>query len=125
MELLSIEHRILEKDYMEYRPFGLDPAGRKIRDVSGMTIRANVEYLEELVDQRDGAGKGAEAVTELCRCLNDRQRDHAYDVTPAMLKNVWNSYSYEFTCYLGEFCEHLSGDPNFSLHVGQHKYSAQ
>lgn len=122
MELLSIEHRILERDYMEYRPFGLDSAGRKIRDVSGMTIRANVEYLEELIDQRDGAGKGAETVTELCRCLNDRLRDHAYDVTPSMLRNVWNSYSYEFTCYLGEFCERLSGDPDFSLHVGQHKF---
>lgn len=122
MELLSLEHRILEKGYMDYRPFGLDPVGRKICDVSGMTIRANVEYLEELIETRDGAGKGSEAVKELCRCLNARLRDHAYDVTPVMLKNVWNSYSYEFTCFLGEFCERLSGDPEFSLHVGQHKF---
>ena len=53
MELLSLEHRILEKGYMDYRPFGLDPVGRKICDVSGMTIRANVEYLEELIETRD------------------------------------------------------------------------
>jgi signal transduction histidine kinase len=121
-ELLSIEHRILEKGYMDYRPFGIDLTGRKIRDVSGMTIRANVEYLEEVMECRDGIGMGAEAVIELCRCLNERLRDRAYHVTPAMLKNVWNSYSYEFTCFLGEFCERISRDPDFALHVGQNKF---
>lgn len=121
-EFLSKEHPILEKGCMEYRPFGVDPAGRKIRDVSGMTIRANVEYLEELVEQRDGPGMGASAVMELCRLLNERVRDPAYHVTPALLKNVWNSYSYEFTCFLGEFCQCISGDSTFAFHVGQNKF---
>jgi len=35
---------------MEHRPFGIDPHGESIRDVSGLTVKANVEYLEETED---------------------------------------------------------------------------
>ena len=45
--------------------------------------------------------------------LNERIHDPAYHVTPEFLRNAWNSYSYEFGCYLREFCEALSGDPQF------------
>jgi signal transduction histidine kinase len=120
-DLLSLEHRILEKGKMEYRPYGIDPAGRKIRDVSGITIRATVEYLEEVVEQKEGAGKGVQAVLELCALLNERIPDPTYHVTPELLKNIRTSCSYEFTCYMGELCEQLSGDRNFSFHIGQYK----
>ncbi len=95
-QLHSKEHTILEKGYMDYRPFGVDPEGRKIRDVSGITVRANVEFLEETLDQAQGKGTGGQAVERLCHLLNGCLRDPAYHVNPAFLKNVWNSYSYEF-----------------------------
>lgn len=42
-------------------------------------------------------------------------------MTPDFLRNIWNSYSYEFVCYLREFCEQLSGDPQFHVNVGTEK----
>ncbi len=122
VDLLSKKHTILEKGYMAYPPFGVDPQGRLIRDVSGVTVRANVDYLDDVVEQRDGSGAGARAVEQLCALLNERIRDPALHVTPAFLRNVWNSYSYEFVMYLAEFCEILSGDPTFQQHVGRHKF---
>ena len=53
-DLLNKTHRILEKGIMEFRPFGRDPKGEKIRDVSGMTVRANVEYLNEIITRTNG-----------------------------------------------------------------------
>ncbi len=120
-ELLSKHHRILEKGMMECRPFGVDAEGRKIRDASGVTVLANVEYLEDLIGKARGPEAGRDAVEELCRRLNERIGDRAYHVTPAFLRNVWNSYSYEFVCYLGEFCVDISGDRDFQFHVGERK----
>lgn len=122
IELLSRDHRILEKGLMEFRPFGVDAGGRKIRDVSGMTIRANADYLEEAVSRMQGPEAGARAVEELCRRLNERIHDPAYHVTPAFLKNMWHSYSYEFTCFLGEFCEIIAGDPQFAFKMAKEKF---
>ncbi|MCH7567220.1 MAG: GAF domain-containing protein, partial [Nitrospirae bacterium] len=121
-ELLSKDHRILEKGLMEYRPFGVDELGEKIRDVSGVTVRANVEYLEDVIGRLQGSHAGSRAVEELACLLNARIRDPAYHVSPAFLKNPWNSYSYEFVCFLGELCKTLTGDPLFAFHVGQEKF---
>ena len=46
-----------------------------------------------------------------------------YHVTPTFLKNAWNSYSYEFTAYLYEFCERISGDLKFVFRGGMEKAS--
>lgn len=119
MELLSKDHRILEKGVLEFRPFGVNPDGRKIRDVSGTTVRANVEYLEEAVGGTRGSAAGMQAVEELVRLLNERIPDPAYHVTPAFLKNVWNSYSYEFLMFLKELCKDISGETDFQTHVGK------
>ncbi|MDH4081076.1 MAG: GAF domain-containing sensor histidine kinase [Nitrospira sp.] len=120
-ELLSKEHRIIEKGMMEFRPFGVDLEGNKIRDSSGFTVRANVEYLHEVVASVDGEAAGIAAVEELARLLNERIPDKAYHVTPAFLMDVWNSYSYEFVMFLVEFCIILSGDPLFQYHMGERK----
>ncbi len=120
--LLPRNHTILEKGLMAHRPFGTEADGRKIRDVSGMTIRAHVEYLEEVVARGRGPEVGIHAVEVLCRRLNERIRDPAYHVTPAFLKNMWHSYSYEFTAYLAEFCIALSGEADFAFRVGKHKF---
>ena len=121
MELLSQDHTILERPFMEFPPFGVDDRGESIQDFAGMVIKDNVEYLEECV--RKTRGEEADRVVEdLARLLNERIRDSAYHVTPAFLKNVWNSYSYEFAAYLREFCCQLSGNPTFHYDVGKEKH---
>lgn len=120
-ELLSKDHSILEKGMMGFRPFGVDTDGRNIRDASGITVRANAEYLQEAVKREKGEDAGRGAVEELARLLNERIPDKAYHVTPKFLLDTWNSYSYEFVMFLAEFCTILSGDPQFQYHMGQEK----
>ncbi|HJU05823.1 MAG TPA: hypothetical protein VJ692_11800, partial [Nitrospiraceae bacterium] len=119
-ELFPKDRRILEKPWMDHRPFGMDTSGRMIRDASGVKIRAYVDYLEAAAAHQ-GPMAGVGAVEQLASLLNERIRDPAYHVTPAFLKNIWNSYSYEFLCFLGEFCKVISGDPHFPYKVGQEK----
>lgn len=119
MELLSKDHRIIEKGSMEFRPFGTNPDGTRIRDVSGIIIRSIVDYLEDCTARTEGTG--ARAVEDLCRMLNERIRDPAYHVTPDILKNAWNSYSYEFVLFVREFGIELSGDPQFNFNAGKER----
>jgi len=112
-ELLSKDHTILERPFMEFRPFGVDERGAKIVDCTGVVVRNNVEYLEACIKRVHGAEAASRAVQQLCNLLNERIRDRAYHVTPEFLRNEWHSYSYEFICYLREFCNNLSGDPRF------------
>jgi signal transduction histidine kinase len=122
VELFSRDRTILEKGMMEFRPFGVDEEGRKIRDVSGVTVRANVECLEEVVARKEGPAAVEKPAEALCRCLNERIGDQAYHVTPKFLKNQWHSYSYEFVMFLAELCEVTSGDPQFQQKVGREKF---
>jgi signal transduction histidine kinase len=124
LELLPKDRTILERDVMEFRPYGLDEQGSRIRDASGMSVRAIVVYLEKSRAHERGASSGSQAVEELCGLLNDRIKDPAYHVTPEFLKNAWNSYSYEFTAYLYELCERMSGDPRFVFKAGMEKASS-
>ncbi len=121
--LLSKDRTILEREVMEFRPFGLDEQGQTIRDLSGMSIRAVVVYLEASRSRERGAEAGNQAVEELCRLLNQRIKDPVYHVTPDFLRNAWNSYSYEFTAYLYEFCLRISSDPRFVFRCGMEKAS--
>ena len=121
--LLPKHRTILEREYLEFRPFGVDEQGEKIRDLTGMSIRATVMYLETSVGRQHGQQAGLLAVQELCVLLNQRIKDPVYHVTPAFLKNAWNSYSYEFTAYLYEFCERISGDARFVFRGGMEKAS--
>ncbi len=123
LSLLPMDRTILEREVMEFRPFGLDERGHTIRDLSGMSIRPVIVYLETSLSRERGAMAGKQAVQELCRLLNERIRDPVYHVTPEFLKNAWNSYSYEFTAYLYEFCERISGDPRFVFRGGMEKAS--
>ena len=119
MELLPKDRRILEKGLMEFRPFGVNPDGTRIRDVSGISIRSIVDYLQDCMANKEG--NGAKAVEDLCRLLNERIRDPAYHVTPDFLKNAWNSYSYEFVSFMREFGIVLSGDPQFNFNAGKER----
>jgi signal transduction histidine kinase len=117
------DRTILEREVMEFRPFGLNEQGHTIRDLSGMSIRAVVVYLEKSLARERGASAGSQAVEDLCHLLNQRIKDPVYHVTPEFLKNAWNSYTYEFTAYLYEFCERMSGDPRFVFRGGMEKAS--
>ena len=119
MELLSKDRRIIEKGAMEFRPFGTNADGSKIRDVSGIIICSIVDYLEDCVARREGTGAGT--VDDLCRMLNERIADPAYHVTPDFLKNAWNSYSYEFVSFVREFGIELSKDPHFNMNAGKQR----
>ena len=121
--LLPKDRPILEREVMDFRPFGLDERGHTIRDLSGMSIRAVVVYLEKSLARERGASAGSQVVEDLCHQLNQRIKDPVYHVTPEFLKNAWNSYSYEFTAYLYEFCERISGDPRFVFRGGMEKAS--
>ncbi len=123
IELLPKHRTILEQGAMVFRPFGLDEQGHTIRDLSGVSIRAVTVFLEKLVASERGPLAGKEAVDNLCHLLNDQIKDAVYHVTPDFLRNPWNSYSYEFTCYLYEFCEQISGDPRFTFKAGAEKVS--
>ncbi|MDX1411571.1 MAG: GAF domain-containing sensor histidine kinase [Nitrospirales bacterium] len=104
---------------MLFRPFGKEPSGETIRDLSGVSIRANVEYLEEAISRVHGAEAGKQAVEKLVTLLNERISDHAYHVTADFLKNPWTGYSNEFVAYLVELCVELSGDPEFQFNMGR------
>jgi signal transduction histidine kinase/ActR/RegA family two-component response regulator len=122
VDLLSTEHRILERGLMQFRPFGVEATGERIRDTPGIKVRAFVDHLEESVARTHGREAGEEAVRALCRLLNERITDRAYHVSPRFLKNDWNSYSYEFVCFLIEFCRDISGDPLFAEHAARAKF---
>jgi len=122
--LLPKDRTILEREMMEFRPFGLDVQGHTIRDLSGMSIRAIVVYLEKFMARERGAVAGRQAVEELCALLNQRIKDPVYHVTPDFLRNAWNSYTYEFAAYVYEFCERMSGDPRFVFRGGMEKASS-
>ncbi|RMH09922.1 MAG: GAF domain-containing protein [Nitrospirae bacterium] len=121
-ELLPKTHRILEKGPMEFRPFGEDRTGEPIRDVSGLTVRANVEHLEDLIARKYGHEASQRRLHQLVERLNSYIPDRAYQVTLTFLKNPWNSYSYEFLMYLTELCAELSGEPDFQTSLGREKY---
>ena len=106
---------------MAFQPFGKHPNGHNIRDVSGVTVRANVEFLEDLVNRTKGSPAGAHAGEELIRRLNERIPDSTYHITQDFLRNPWNSYSYEFVIFLAEFCVILSEDENFHIKLGREK----
>ncbi len=119
--LLSNEHRITEKGMMEFQPFGTEPDGTVIRDLSGVVIRADVEYLEDYVCRREGAEAGRRAVAEFVQRLNERIGDPAYHVTEEFLRNPWNSYSAEFAAFCGETGIAISEDPQFLFNMARQK----
>ncbi len=121
-ELLSKDHTILERPFMEFPPFGRDEQGNKIRDVSGITVRANVDYLRKCMTRAGGVKAGEHAVQELCRMLNERIRDPVFYVTSEFLTNDWNSYGAEYVAFLREFCVIISGDHEFSFKVGREQH---
>lgn len=120
--LLPKSHRILERPHMQFRPFGRDSQGRTIQDVSGITVRANLEYLEDLVSRDQGREAGRRALDRLVTLLNERIPDKHYHVTLDFLKNPWNSYSYEFVMFLAEFSVQLSQQEHFHFNLGREKF---
>lgn len=122
LQLLPRSHRILERSHMAYRPFGRDAQGQTIQDVSGITVRANLEYLEDLIAAQEGPEAAQQALSRLVALLNERISDPSYHVTLEFLKNPWNSYSYEFVMFLAEFSIQLSHQEHFHFNMGREKF---
>ena len=118
-EFFPIEHTILERPFMLFRPFGKEASGEPINDMTGVSIRENVKYLEEFVSRERGAEAGTLVAKELVRRLNERIPEPAYHVTTDFLTRGSTGYSNEFVAYLVEFCIDLSKDPEFQKHVGE------
>jgi signal transduction histidine kinase len=119
--LLSKEHPITQRQLMEFQPFGVEPDGTKVQDLSGVAIRACVEYLEEYVTRTNGPDAGKRAVEELVHRLNERIPDRAFHVTSEFLRTPWNGYSNEFSAYVSQFCSDISGDPKFQFNFAKEK----
>ena len=119
--LLSKEHPITEKGMMEFQPFGVEPDGTKIQDLSGVAMRAMLEYLEEYASRSQGPEAGRRAVEELVQRLNERIPDRAFHVTSKFLRTPWNGYSNEFSAFVGQWCWDISGDPRFHLNYAREK----
>src|SRR5690348_16545004 len=77
IKLLSPEHRILERRFMAFPPFGKDSHGEPVRDMGGVSIRSNVEYLEESTILQKGSEAGRDILAELVAQLNLRIPDPA------------------------------------------------
>lgn len=120
-EFLPPTCRILDRPLMLFRPFGQDIDGTVIKDMTGVSIKSNVEYLEEYVTQTQGNQAGEHVVETLVKRLNEHIPDRSYHVTSRFLRNPWTSYSNEFTAYLVEFCIDLSRDIDFQLNMGRNK----
>ena len=86
MQILPKDHTILEKGTMEFRPFGKNEQGEKIRDVTGIKVHAYVTHLEEILARKEGAQAGRQASEKLCSLLNDRIPDPTYHVYPNVFK---------------------------------------
>ena len=84
---LSKTHRIVERPFLEFRPFGRDHQGETIQDVSGITVRGNLEYLETVVTREHGGKAAQAALKKLVVLLNERIPDQTYHVTVDFLKN--------------------------------------
>ncbi|BCA53125.1 hypothetical protein W02_02650 [Nitrospira sp. KM1] len=106
---------------MEFQPFGNEPDGTKIRDLSGVVIRACVEELEEYIAARDGPEAGKQAIQELVSRLNERIPDPAFHVTEDFITNPWNSYSTEFSAFFTQFCSDISSDPDLQFNMARKK----
>jgi len=119
MELLPKDHRIIEKSRMEFQPFGRTSDGKRVDDVSGVSMRGHIACLEDIVSRKFGQDAAKEAVKELARLLNERIPDPAYHVTPEFLKNPWNSYSHEFAVFLPCFSSILAEDSDFHVKAGK------
>ncbi len=121
-KLLSKTHSIIEKGVMEFRPFGHELNGERIQDVSGVIVRANLDYLQDLVTRSRGHEAGTVVVDELVDLLNASIPDTTFHVSAQFLKSPRNSYSYEFVMFLHEYCSLLSEDPLFALHLGRERF---
>jgi PAS domain S-box-containing protein len=119
--------------YMAGRPFGLDEAGRPIRQVTGDLVAAIIEHLETCVTRRaldtlepslPGPEREArlqqarsEALQDLTARLNRAIPDSRYHVTPERLRRRGH-FSFEFLAHVAYLAKTLSGEADFYRQSG-------
>ena len=77
IQLLPKDRTILEREVMEFRPFGLDEQGHTIRDLSGMSIRAAVVHLDKSLSRERGAAAGRQGAGALLEAYGARESGRA------------------------------------------------
>ncbi|MEW6366735.1 MAG: response regulator [Acidobacteriota bacterium] len=113
-------------------PYGADDSGSQIQDVTG-SIRSTVVYMMEVVRGKamlstptpsgpppaERADENARAaLDDLAGMLNASFRSQRHKVTPEYLLNPRNSYSFEFSLVVSEYCKAITGDPRFHFNRG-------
>lgn len=68
IQLLPKDRTILEREVMEFRPFGLDEQGHTIRDLSGMSIRAAVIHLDKSLSRERAPSPGGRRCWSCAAC---------------------------------------------------------
>ncbi len=136
VKTLSSEHKITERVYMKYQPFGVDSDGTKIEDVRGHVITSILEFVKEVVKRREeesnidappniiteaGEKAAQDAAEKFVSMLNGAMKDKEYWVTEASLSNPWNSYSTEFFHFAAEFAKEITGEKDFCFKLGLQK----
>ncbi|HHT9117398.1 MAG TPA: sensor histidine kinase [Candidatus Hypogeohydataceae bacterium YC38] len=135
--LLPPEHKITERRYMRYIPFGVDEEGKKIEDARGHVVTTMLDYVKELVIKKEAENSknlppymvkeisekaSKEAVERLISMLNATIKDEKYRITEEILRNPWNSYSTEFFQFMVEFAKEITGEKDFCFKLGLNKF---
>ncbi len=99
-------------------PFGADPQGQTINDVSGRSVKGAVDYLLDVLRRNGDEAAAQAAMADLVRMLNASFQDRRFHLTVSYLQNPNNYYSYEFSLIVGSYARAISGDPNFFFNRG-------
>ncbi len=118
---------------MTGRPFGLDEAGKPIRQATGDVVVRIIEYLETCVTRRTLEALDpslpeperearlqqarSEALQELTACLNRAIPDVRYHFTPERLRRR-GYFSFELVAHLTQIAETLAGEADFCRQSG-------
>ncbi|HET89724.1 MAG TPA: hypothetical protein ENN99_03150 [Chloroflexi bacterium] len=115
-------------------PFGLDEHGQEIDDVGGGSVKNTVEYMMEVVRQRETrhlpphtapeereqriTEAGQKALAHLVEMLTLSINTPNRHISADYLLNTNHHYSYEFSLIVGEYAKAISGDENFYFDRG-------
>jgi len=132
--LLPKERKIIEKGYMEHRPFGVSQKGERVQGISGNSIVGVIEYMMEVVAQKTearvraevgaeeaqrlGQQAAEEALDRMVELLNGAIRDAKFHFTRESLLDEMNWYSYECDKFILEYAKIITGDERFCYNRG-------
>jgi signal transduction histidine kinase/DNA-binding response OmpR family regulator len=118
---------------LQHPPFGLDDAGKPIRQVRGQSVAAAIRQMQDYiaahlmptvaglpVAERAQHIQHAQnqALDELIAQINQRVRPQ-HHVTRDYLLNTEHYYTNEYNFHINDLARHISGDPDCFFHRGE------